>query len=171
MAKCNFGYYMGIPLTGTLGKISESKLEAPFKPFNNLGERVSYVRILEMLAAKYNAGEWGDAEKATLRITRQLAAGDREHLKADFIMSIFLHHERSKQHKIKGTGRRLGLDDRQIESILRHHADKSPDRMTQVKFCEVTGITRTVYNRVVKRDYKNAADVEKVNRVAASLGL
>jgi hypothetical protein len=86
-------------------------------------------------------------------------------------MSIFVLHGRLKQHKIKGTGRRLGLNKAQIESVLRHHADKSQGGLTQKAFCELTGITKTAYNRVIRRDYKNTADAERVNSIAVRLGL
>jgi hypothetical protein len=86
-------------------------------------------------------------------------------------MSIFVLQGHLKQHKIKGTGRRLGLNNTQIESVLRHHADKSQGGPTQKAFCKLTGITKTAYNRVIRRDYKNTADAERVDCIAAKLGL
>jgi hypothetical protein len=167
----DFGSYMGVPLTGTYVDILDKKLKAEFKPYHTLGEKVNYVRVLELLAAMYNADEWGDAEQAALESARQLAAADKDHLKGDFIMSIFVLQGHLRRHTIKGTGRRLGLNDRQIESVLRHHADRSAGRLTQKAFCELTGITKTAYNRVIKRGYTNTADVKRVDDIAVRLGL
>jgi hypothetical protein len=164
----DFGEYEGIPLTGPYGDISAEKLFDEFilENYYDIGQEVEYIHVIEKLAKKFNAGEWDEKEQSALEACRQLAAGDHERLKADFIMTIFVVLGREQRHKVKGEGRRLGLNDAQIKSVLRHYDDESRERITQKAFCELTGITKTAYNRVINRDYIHGDDVCRVDKLA-----
>lgn len=163
----DFGNYNGIPLRGAYVEIHQNKLFAPFEEFSSLD--IPYVKVAKMLAEKYSKNEWGDAEQNALEAIRQLAAGDHNHLKGDFIISIFL--EINKMKPVKGTGKHLTITNKQIKNILLHYAEPTPRKVSIEQFSKNMAISKVLYHRVVGRKYKHKKDNDRINKIAAELGV
>ncbi|GHV17788.1 hypothetical protein FACS189425_04830 [Clostridia bacterium] len=137
--------------------ISEEKLKQPFKPFNVLD--LEYVKLARHLAEQYSGSE-PIAQDDLIKI-RLLAVQDRNHLKGDFVIGMFLDLIESEKRKPKrwDKGRRLGIGDRLLDKLLENHLTKTK---TAKAFCSENPVSLYTYRSIVNLTVKNAADRERV---------
>ncbi|EJS09165.1 MULTISPECIES: hypothetical protein [Bacillus] len=150
-----------------MANISEQKLNAPIENVK-IAER-DYIELAKELAKKIveldpNGDEEGyectGEELEQLREIRLKAVNDKDILKGDYVIAAYIDLYRERE-KFKGEGKYLKATDELIEKIFLNSSEKG----NVVEFCSKHGISRDKYYRILKNQFKQEDDRERVERI------
>lgn len=132
-----------------MARISESKLKAPFNRFDVL--EIDYVQKAKNIALRLSAGE--GVSQQEIEEVRLAAVNDRQHLKGDFVISMFLDLVDSG-HKFNRWehGKMIHTNNREVEKVYRNHFSKD---LSVTEFCRQNAMTRNKYYRILNADVKH----------------
>lgn len=128
--------------------ISQKKLNADFERFDVLN--VDYVKKAKQFALDYI--ETGESDLELLKEIRLAATADRNHLKGDFVISMFLDLIQSKEFQRWEHGKMIHTNNAEVEKIYRNHFSKE---LSVTEFCRRNPITRNKYYRILNCDVKH----------------
>lgn len=132
-----------------MGNISEYKLSLPFKRTDLLEKE--YVRKAKDIAIRMNAGEQVPHEE--INEIRLLAVNDRDNLKGDFVISVFLELvESGVNFERWDRGKAVKINDKLARKIFENEITRE---LTVTAFCEKNRLTRNKYYRIAKCDIKD----------------
>ena len=139
-----------------MARISKEKLDAPFKRFDVLD--IDYVQKAKDVALRLSAGE--EVPHQEIEEIRLAAVNDRQHLKGDFVISMFLDLVDSG-HKFQRWehGKMIHTNNREIEKVYRNHFSKE---LPVTEFCRENAMTRNKYYRILNADVKHEETREKM---------
>jgi hypothetical protein len=147
--------------------------------FKNLADNPKYDYVVKAkeLAKRIKSGTVTDEDFQIFDAVCRLAAGDRDNFKGSYIVSIFMElfqAENSQAERFRGTGKYCTLNETQIEKIIKHDNelyDEDVPKETQKKFCADLGISKNLYNRVVREEFSHDRDNERVREIKKRLGV
>lgn len=130
--------------------ISEVKLKAGFKRADTLN--LLYVRQAKNIAERIRKGEevdWKEIAEVRLR-----AVDDRDNLKGDFVISVFLElMEQGIMFDRWEKGRSIKVSDKLARKVFENELTKE---ISVTKFCQDNRLTRNKYYRIANCNVKDA---------------
>lgn len=132
-----------------MGRISQAKLKAPFKRFDVL--ELYYVAQARDIALRLSAGEKVPHEE--IEFVRNAAVNDRDHLKGDFVISMFLDLvDSGVKFNRWEHGKMIHTNDKELSKVYRNHFS---DELSVTEFCRRNAMTRNKYYRILNCDVKH----------------
>ena len=146
-----------------MARISESKLKAPFERFDVL--EIDYVQKAKNIALRLSVGE--EVPQHEIEEVRLAAVNDRQHLKGDFVISMFLDLVDSG-HKFNRWehGKMIHTNNREVEKVYRNHFSKE---LSVTEFCRQNAMTRNKYYRILNCDVKHEETRENLKRIRSEI--
>lgn len=140
-------------------RISKEKLESKFERFDVL--ELDYVSRAKDIALRISAGE--EVSQQEIIDIRLAAVNDRNHLKGDFVISMFLDLVDSgfKFNRWEH-GKMIHTNDREVEKVYRNHFSKG---LSVTEFCRQNAMTRNKYYRILNCDVKHEPTKEKMEQI------
>lgn len=132
-----------------MGNISDYKLSLPFKRMDVLQKE--YVRKAKDIAIRLNAGK--EVRHDEINEIRLLAVNDRNNLKGDFVISVFLElAESGMKFERWDRGKAVKINDKLARKIFENEITRE---LNVTAFCEKNRLTRNKYYRIAKCDIKD----------------
>lgn len=146
-----------------MARISEKKLKEPFERFDVL--ELEYVTRAKDIALRLSAGE--NVAHEEIEFVRLAAVNDRQHLKGDFVISMFLDLL-GAGYKFKRWehGKMIHTNDRELEKVYRNHFSGA---LSVTDFCKSNAMTRNKYYRILNCDVKHEETKEKMQRMKSEI--
>lgn len=142
-----------------MARISESKLKEPFKRFDVL--ELEYVSRAKDIALRLSAGE--EVPHEEIEYVRLSAVNDRQHLKGDFVISMFLDLvDSGYKFQRWEHGKMIHTNDRELEKVYSNHFS---GELSVVEFCRQNAMTRNKYYRILNCDVKHPATREHMQEL------
>ena len=146
-----------------MARISESKLKAPFNRFDVLD--IDYVQKAKDVALRLSAGE--EVPHEEIEEIRLAAVNDRQHLKGDFVISMFLDLvESGYKFQRWEHGKMIHTNNREVEKVYRNHFSKE---LSVTEFCRQNAMTRNKYYRILNADVKHEETRENLKEIRAKI--
>ena len=146
-----------------MARISESKLKAPFNRFDVLD--IDYVQKAKDVALRQSAGE--EVSHEEIEEIRLAAVNDRQDLKGDFVISMFLDLvESGYKFQRWEHGKMIHTNNREVEKVYRNHFSKE---LSVTEFCRQNAMTRNKYYRILNADVKHEETRENLKEIRAKI--
>ena len=146
-----------------MARISEGKLKAPFNRFDVLD--IDYVQKAKDVALRLSAGE--EVPHQEIEEIRLAAVNDREHLKGDFVISMFLDLvESGYKFQRWEHGKMIHTNNREVEKAYRNHFSKE---LSVTEFCRQNAMTRNKYYRILNCDVKHEETRESLKQIRSEI--
>lgn len=141
------------------GRISKQKLEEPFKRADLLN--MPYVEHAKSIARRIMNGEYVSQDE--IIDVRLDAVNDRNNLKGDFVISVFLElMEQGVKFDRWEKGKAVKISDQMARKIFENEITRE---LNVTAFCQENRLTRNKYYRIANCDVKDAdkrAELEKI---------
>ena len=150
------------------GRISKEKLEQPFKRADLLN--MPYVKHAKSVAERMQRGEYVHPDE--IIDIRLDAVNDRNNLKGDFVISVFLELlEQGVKFERWEKGKSISVSDSLARKIFTNEVTRE---LNVTAFCKENRLTRNKYYRIANCDVKNEerkAELEALkNKVIQEVG-
>lgn len=144
------------------GLASEQKGKIYLKVAQELAKRLADRGLANNEIIAYE--ELSPIEQSAIQMIRNDSNRDTVHLKGDYVVSSFLEIENIKRNYVAPPIKRLQLTDKQLNRIIQLKRENVSVR----EIARQLGLNRGTINKVLKKDYKNEKDIERI-KVAEGL--
>lgn len=146
-----------------MARISDEKLKAPFERFDVL--ELDYVERARDIAIRLSNG--GEISQEEIEYVRLAAVNDRQHLKGDFVVSMFLDLvESGVKFNRWEHGKMIHTNEKEVTKVYRNHFSKE---LSVTEFCRQNAITRNKYYRILNCDVKHLRTKERMEQIKADI--
>lgn len=146
-----------------LARISDEKLNAPFERFDVL--ELDYVARARDIAIRLSNGE--EVGQEEVEYVRLAAVNDRQHLKGDFVISMFLDLvDSGVKFKRWEHGKMIHTNEKEVTKVYRNHFSGT---LSVSEFCRQNAMTRNKYYRILKCDVKHPGTKERMEQIKAEI--
>lgn len=146
-----------------MARISDEKLKAPFERFDVL--ELEYVARARDIAIRLSAGEKVSHEE--IEYVRLAAVNDRQHLKGDFVISMFLDLvDSGVKFNRWEHGKMIHTNEKEISKVFRNHFSGA---LSVTEFCRQNAMTRNKYYRILNCDVKHQETKDRMKQIKTAI--